>query len=262
MVCAFWQRVDEASWDYYTLRYSRESLGKLATYFHFRFEGRCVLTRPCVLFRYRKTGPGPAAKPISVFPYLGYLHSSEIAGFRLDYLRQRSNNFGLPNPVGKGIQSRRFRKIKPKERHHDPYLVAVLIAMAQEQRSRQRLHKGKKSRKKAYDPNYRFTVHLLMAESNNYDNVNLYTAHPTVAFLERFDFPTQAPPVPTDLDILHRRIPHEPHESFLQRLLQSMEVASDPPIVADTTKLQKDAGVSMEANNGDSNAGTDGNGSD
>lgn len=52
--------------------------------------------------------------------------------------------------------------------------------------------------------------------------LNVFVAHVTPAFLERLDFPAQAPPVTAGLDIHHWRISPHPFETLPHRLIRCL----------------------------------------
>ncbi len=165
-----------------------------------------------------------------------------LAGVSLHETDMNRNFHFAPRPsrIGVNWEGHRIASIQtilhtPKDPHRDPFLVALVIALAQ----RERRHAVQ-----PLPPNSSFTVSLCVfsVEITTVANlgvvfqvrmlftgmvcpknsVNLYVAHVQAAFLDRFDFSKQQPAVDSGLDIDYWHIPHEPLQTLPDRFCQAL----------------------------------------
>ncbi|KAK4202194.1 hypothetical protein QBC40DRAFT_46356 [Triangularia verruculosa] len=140
----------------------------------------------------------PAPTP----PRLAYL-DLEATQLRRDnsvpFIRSRR-----PNPPAVRLQRKRRRRLRPAKDIEDPYIAAVLIALAQEQYYRDQ------AAPTGPDPK----VHLLAAKG---DNLYFYTALIPSHFLDRFDQPTQRYPI-SPIPITYVQIPIRPEGELLSSM--------------------------------------------
>lgn len=120
----------------------------------------------------------------------------------------------------------------PKPQDEDPYLVALLIALAQQQAQTQRLGDRDRSSINDGDDSHRScggatkisSQMLLVTNPDDTTWLHIYTSNISPEFLDRFDRPSCPPPVGTDsqsslgMIISHRRLAFEPYETLWQRL--------------------------------------------
>jgi hypothetical protein len=118
-----------------------------------------------------------------------------LAFLNLDTVAQwRSKSVPMPksnrmNPPVARIRKRRQAQIQPSKKFHDPYIVAVLIALAQAQRHAGILPESCCDSSTRILPNILgFKVHLLATSSQR---LHIYTTCVTLTFLDRFDKPSQ-----------------------------------------------------------------------
>ena len=63
-------------------------------------------------------------------------------------------------------------------------------------------------------------MHVIFTDHEDHDQVHLFTADVSSAFLARFDYPGIAPPAPTGLSIRHTTVPFKPYSTLYARLLR------------------------------------------
>jgi hypothetical protein len=133
-----------------------------------------------------------------------------------------------------------LKKIIPTELLHDPYIVALLIAMAQKQRATLQLVGQGEKTSDAPGSNdlstfsVRFldastalllTIYLsiqtklLFTEMNVTEYIHLFTADIPSSFLDKFDYPALPSSVPVSISIQHTTIPLKPFKTIRDRLL-------------------------------------------
>ncbi|KAL2134553.1 hypothetical protein VTI74DRAFT_11525 [Chaetomium olivicolor] len=106
-----------------------------------------------------------------------------------------------------------LRRHTPRNRRKDPYLVALIIALAQEQR---------RDATKQPFPLSSFTVRLLFLGEGIPIPLLLYVAHVQGSFLDMLDYPDREPSVNPGLDIHCWRIPAKPYDTLAQRLVRAL----------------------------------------
>jgi hypothetical protein len=103
----------------------------------------------------------------------------------------------------------------PKDPQKDPFLVALVIALAQ---------KDRRHVAQPLPPDSSFTVRILLTGQGRPKPINLYVAHVQASFLDKLDFPSQEPAVGSSLDIDHWHIPAEPFQTLSQRVCQALRL--------------------------------------
>ncbi|KAK3311639.1 uncharacterized protein B0T15DRAFT_499579 [Chaetomium strumarium] len=106
------------------------------------------------------------------------------------------------------------KRLAPSDRYRDPYLAAVIIAMAQKERR-------KAPQQASPGSGGGFTVRLLFVDRES-PSLFQYVAHVQGAFLDMFDHPARQPPPSASgnpgLDIHCWEIPTDPGPTFAHRL--------------------------------------------
>ncbi|UKZ61470.1 uncharacterized protein TrAtP1_002736 [Trichoderma atroviride] len=101
----------------------------------------------------------------------------------------KSTHFKRVNNPGYAIRQRRLRNIQPTNKAEDPYIAAVLIALAQEQR-RQRADAAAKNQGPSIESPKHFKVHVLALSELKVASLYFYTARIPSTFLDRLDSPS------------------------------------------------------------------------
>ncbi len=179
-------------------------------------------------------------------PMLAYINKSQLAAIRKNLygvFRGPENNTNAPVA---NLQRLRSKMLVPEDANHDPYLVAIMLAMAQahfyhESSSRSSSqgssHGGRKSVRIA-PPAFRdVKIQVITHDEGNDSNPNfvVYTAVVTAAFLERFMSPHLAPKSPTGeacaagMDISYTPVSFWPILGLKERLSRALgrEIAGD-----------------------------------
>lgn len=124
----------------------------------------------------------------------------------------------------------------PKDPQKDPFLVALVIALAQKDRQHIAqpvppdssftvgffLHFFES--KPLTDLGVVFQVRILLTGKGRPKPINLYVADVQASFLNKLDFPSQEPAVGSSLDIDHWYIPAKPFQTLSQRVCQALRL--------------------------------------
>ncbi|KAF5022480.1 hypothetical protein F66182_5452 [Fusarium sp. NRRL 66182] len=109
-----------------------------------------------------------------------------------------------PNPPAELLREMRLKKLEPSDPWRDPYILAVLVGMAQSQ---------------AEDKQ---TPRFPYVDEKNHDYMYFYSAGISVAFLSKFEYPaTLAKPkdaISSELCIQMKKIPFQPYSTLRPRL--------------------------------------------
>jgi hypothetical protein len=139
----------------------------------------------------------------AISPTLAYIDMKMLA-LRRKSLFELSRNRRTSTPV-LSILQKKLRTIQPQVEANDPFLGAVLIALAQERRRCKELSSAVEKVGSASPachaetggtpPEHsRIRVHLLALSAQHKDSLYLYTASIPYAFLDRFDMPSRSFP--------------------------------------------------------------------
>jgi hypothetical protein len=136
-------------------------------------------------------------------PMLAYVNKSQLASVRKNmYGVLRGPKYGENEPVTR-LNELRSKMLQPSNPNHDPYIVAILLAMAQahfyresSSRSSSQSSQGRRKAIRIAPPYFR-DVQVQVITHNEGDDCTsdfvVYTATVTAAFLDRFMFPDKAP---------------------------------------------------------------------
>lgn len=130
--------------------------------------------------------------------------------------------FKRVNNPGYAIRQKRLRNIQPTKEAEDPYIAAVLIALAQEQQ-RQRAEAAAKNEGASIKSPKHLKVHVLALSELKVPSLYFYTARIPSTFLDRLDSPS-----------LH--IPSKPFHISYHRIFLSS-----------TTKMKHGMNIAMSA---------------
>ncbi|KAH7205370.1 uncharacterized protein BKA55DRAFT_547204 [Fusarium redolens] len=167
----------------------------------FLFAGRGVHLPECHIFRVRATG-------IQKRPIVGYYHYNNVARERQRALTPKSHPNGSYNYPVSRIYQRRLRNVAPALWFEDPYLVCILLSLAQLQRRRRQLPRPKT-----------FNARLLVTNKSDTTHAHIFQADIPYDVLETLDHPT------LDMEnikwptIRHIQVPFEPYSSFAERIV-------------------------------------------
>ncbi|KAK3303823.1 uncharacterized protein B0T15DRAFT_513955 [Chaetomium strumarium] len=115
---------------------------------------------------------------------------------RRDFLRPRPRRYDGSGPERQRLVVERYTSPDPQR---DPYLVALVIAIARRQRREA----------SGAPPPATFTVHLFPTYGKRPMPLNLYVAHVKASFLDKLDFPSQESQPDSELDIYHWAYPSQ-----------------------------------------------------
>lgn len=101
----------------------------------------------------------------------------------------KPTHFKRVNAPAYEIRQRRLRNIQPTNEAEDPYVAAVLIALAQEQQ-RQRAEAAEKNEGASRKSPNNFKVHALALSELRVPSLYFYTARIPSIFLDRLDNPS------------------------------------------------------------------------
>ncbi|POR34705.1 Uncharacterized protein TPAR_05095 [Tolypocladium paradoxum] len=195
---------------------------------HFQLGGYRTQILPCTYFCLREDCEGDnEGLPRPIAAHIDYRHIVFLRKQKLDtglrYTRYYRHN--LPAVTLAAIK---LKRLVPTEQLHEPYLVAILIALAQ----RQRWVLGPTRTQQVAG----VTAKLLYS-SDDVEFMHLYSANISCSFLKMFDDPAVAPPAPHSLPIQITAIPYKPIETFRGRVLALMLSATNPDEVGKSDDL-------------------------
>ncbi|KAK4120493.1 hypothetical protein N657DRAFT_658411 [Parathielavia appendiculata] len=180
-------------------------------------------------------------------PMLAYINRSQLAAIRKNLygvLRGPENN---PNEPVSRLQRLRSKMLVPADPNHDPYIVAILLAMAQahyyhetsSQPSSPASPQGaRRSIRVAPSSFSDVKVQVITHDEGNDSSPNfvIYTATVTATFLHRFTFPHKAPkPQPNEDAIAGMEISYTPVSFWpILGLKERLSKALGPEIAGDS----------------------------
>ncbi|KAH6880069.1 hypothetical protein B0T10DRAFT_495781 [Thelonectria olida] len=152
--------------------------------------------------------------------------------------RAQSNNV----PVAE-MRQLQLKHLDPADHNRDPYILAVLIGLAQEQAwlvhdtsngeddatakpENAAAIRAEENRDREYK------VCAVLVDENNTEFINFYSATMSASFLSKFNYPralaeTMATP-PSNLAIHGSKFPYQPYETFRQRLIDAIMAHHQP----------------------------------
>ncbi|KAJ5651949.1 hypothetical protein N7507_009375 [Penicillium longicatenatum] len=141
-------------------------------------------------------------------PLVGYIDSLQIDSSRRRRLLPHPHpDKEKTNDVCQRVSDIKVARATPQEWTEDPYLLCVLISIAQFQ---ERTQKGSQLTSQ--------TSHLLVTNGQDKEFIHLYEGQFTTEFLRMLDEPTTARN-PTNAPTINRRkIPYKPFETFVDRI--------------------------------------------
>ncbi|KAK0624257.1 hypothetical protein B0T14DRAFT_495564 [Immersiella caudata] len=181
-------------------------------------------------------------------PMLAYVNRSQLSLIRRNLYRVVLGPNNTPNEPVSCLQRLRSKMLLPSNSDHDPYLVGVLIAMAQSHFYQQTVERNS-SQSSTDSRNGKKTVrivkpagfHGVKVQLITHDEGNdatpafvVYTATVSAAFLERFLHPSKAATSKNangdGMQITHTSVPFWPVLGLRERLAKALgsEIAGDP----------------------------------
>ncbi|GJC88675.1 hypothetical protein ColLi_11513 [Colletotrichum liriopes] len=175
----------------------------------FRYANRSVPLPNCMLFSTRCNSDPVVSIP---GPSIAYLHSTTITTAREHSLQ----HVWKPrfSPPTWSLYKLRLARLTPPDAARDPYIAAVLIAMAQEQQVQQR--------PLAPSASQVFCVHVLVGNADDNSHIRVHTAGVTGTFLDKLADPL-SPLAPTAcFQIYTSALQYEPFPTFQERVVRVM----------------------------------------
>ncbi|KAF5686390.1 hypothetical protein FCIRC_2946 [Fusarium circinatum] len=168
------------------------------------------------------------AYKLEVRPVVGHFQYDELVKMRKRAIRPRRHPVpGLSNLPAERLYERRLRELTPALWFEDPYLVCVMISLAQIQ------WKIRKGTGDAY------LVRLLVTSTTDTTHAHVFQADIPPKLLRALDNPTE------DMDnlvwpaIRHIQVPFEPHASFSERVAGQLLAGLKTRAPEETTLGQK-----------------------
>ncbi|KAF9869209.1 putative transposase [Colletotrichum karsti] len=185
----------------------------------FRFESH-EIPLPCAVFS--RPAPRPAttapAKATSTIPCLAYIHYADVCIARRNSLKYICS----PRPPRRAMSiataslyGLRLDRIIPDDPHEDPYIAALLIALAQSNR-----RALARVRPQSSPESYR--VHVLRTDPTTELYLTLYAADIPATLLRKLSDFNESSGMRSEFSISSKRIPFEPYSSFQERLHNSI----------------------------------------
>ncbi|KAJ4221595.1 hypothetical protein NW759_006841 [Fusarium solani] len=163
---------------------------------------------------FAERAPGTQA-PIFAFMQRGMIKIQREGVFSLPRPRR-------PNPPAELIRKLRLKQLEPSDPWCDPYILAVLVGLAQSQAQSRSLEKDLdgKGRPDA------FKVCAVLVDETNTDTMGFYTATISTEFLSKFEYPDGLKPtkvtLSSSLRIKHKKMAFQPYSNLRERLIEAM----------------------------------------
>ncbi|KAK4246000.1 hypothetical protein C7999DRAFT_42537 [Corynascus novoguineensis] len=190
-------------------------------------------------------GTQPNARDAGM-PMLAYINKSQLASVRKNLYTVLRGPDGNTNQPVSNLQRLRSKMLIPENADCDPYIVAILLAMAQAhfyhesslRPSSQSSSQGGRKSVRIAPPSFRdVQVQVITHDEGNDNSPNfvVYTATVTATFLDRFMFPHKAPKGSTGeeagagMDISYTPVSFWPILGLKERLAKALgrEIAGD-----------------------------------
>ncbi|KAK1573494.1 uncharacterized protein LY79DRAFT_411075 [Colletotrichum navitas] len=201
----------------------------------FHFDGHSI-PMPASIF----SRPQPTLPPGGTLPILAFLHRLDIQRSReasLEYILCPPPSRRPSSPTAR-LYDKRLAQTTPSDPLQDPYILAMLIALAQSQQrqyARARLLSttqsfqvclspllSRSSIAHGLTPTLATQVHVIVSDTKVKSHLVLYTADVPSVFLDRLTSPHKRPHAAHHLAIRSIDIPFQPYSSFLERLTQTV----------------------------------------
>ncbi|PNY27615.1 Uncharacterized protein TCAP_02464 [Tolypocladium capitatum] len=187
-----------------------------------------LVTLPCTAFFLRDESESESA--MLARPIAAHIERGHITTLRMNTLRSFTSS--RHNPPVDAIRSIKWKNLVPSEPLHDPYIAALLIALAQQRRKM--LDRGVRPRDKAGVTEWPFKV---LCTNEDKEIMQLYSANIPSSLLDKFDYPSVPPPEPTSISIQITCIYYKPLETLRDRLLALILPATDHDRVEKKRKM-------------------------
>ncbi|RYP47923.1 hypothetical protein DL768_006078 [Monosporascus sp. mg162] len=155
-------------------------------------------------------------------PILAYVSRSQLNHVRRNCFRVLAGPNRIYNGPVHRLQALRSKMLMPKNQDEDQYILAVMIALAQ-----QAAYSETTSSRAAFNP--RDLKIRVLSTSEDDDSFIVYTGIVPAAFLRMFHKPEKAPPGDTQIQISYTQVPIWPVLGLKERLGQALgsEVVGD-----------------------------------
>ncbi|KAK3290152.1 uncharacterized protein B0H64DRAFT_427898 [Chaetomium fimeti] len=168
--------------------------------------------RPCANIMYCRISLPPKSPTRRPITFACFNHDETGLVRRMFFSPVKNPIYGMNGP-GIYRQTTLLRLHRPADPLKDPFLVAVLISLAQQKRRRA-------PKPESRSPS--FKVRLLFPTGKDSKSFNIFMANVQASFLDKLDFPHKEPAVNSGLDIYHRQIPTLPFQTFPRRLRRAL----------------------------------------
>ncbi|KYK59835.1 hypothetical protein DCS_00969 [Drechmeria coniospora] len=180
----------------------------------FYFNGRSRAILKCVLLLPRGDSdrPVPGAAPVVAFADHARLMALRSDVLSPNMLERRARNIAI------SLFKLRLKSITPKDPHHDPYIVALLIAVAQHQYIAA-LHQADTGQ---YEIGPLTFFPQVLFSSPDRDHVHHYTAEIPSSTLDQLNRPAVPPVEQISIPVQVTAIPYEPEGTLRARLFAAI----------------------------------------
>lgn len=166
--------------------------------------------------------------------HIAWLDLDEIASLRRDkFFHERTGRWTRPSPPFVNRATKLLRRASPEDPLRDPYMAAILVALAQSQRRGSSVHPQQRK-----DENGMYWRAVLMVTGTDHEWLYIYRTDVSAEFLDGLDYPDGDLPrgeipaggaLPSSslsrLNITRRRLLVKPYETLPQRMNAALREA-------------------------------------
>ncbi|KAH8650720.1 hypothetical protein BGZ61DRAFT_524626 [Ilyonectria robusta] len=183
-----------------------EKTGDSIAFYH---NGRPAYRPKCSVFSPKHDGGLETSRPLQ----LAHLDYAEILGSRRKMLMPSRPPQGSDNAPGRAIFHKKLAKVTPKDWSQDPFLVSILISLAQSQQH----HVGTSQLgHDALSSEDSYTAQLLLTHNLDRHAIHLYESEIPTMFLSKLTDPHHHGMA--SMAVHHKIVPFEPHNDLSERL--------------------------------------------
>ncbi|KAK7429353.1 hypothetical protein QQZ08_004165 [Neonectria magnoliae] len=189
-------------------------------YFHFGADHSFRLHGLVFAPRSQRQVPPQDDAPVFAFMQRGMIKYQRETVFPMPRPRRREHRRNLPVAAQQQLH---LKLLEPDDPCRDPYILAVLLGLAQAQAQKVASDDSTDRRGHGY------RVCAILVDEANPECMNFYSAKISTSFLAKFDYPEDLQPpasLSSSLAIRYTKFPYKPYSSMRRRLIDAITLNS------------------------------------